>query len=100
MFSLKSITKLTGGIKSVRSVLSKVPSLSGLTFPPQVQAGLAVAKVFGVNLPSTPSALAKSIFKKDIDSEISGISRKVDTTLSGIESKIDNIKIDKIDWLL
>lgn len=104
-FSVRAITSAVGGIKSVRSVLDRVPTLSNLTFPPQVQVGIKVAGVFGINLPSSPAELASRILGRDIDKNISSLKGRIDSLLNGALGKIDKLEntikdITRIDWLL
>lgn len=104
-FSVRSITSAVGGIKSVRSVLDRVPTLSSLTFPPQVQMGIRVAGMLGINIPSSPSELARKILGRDIDKDISSLKGRIDKLLNGALGGVDKLEsvvrdITKIDWLL
>lgn len=97
MFKLKALTK---GISSVRGLLNKAPSLSSLAFPPQIQAGIKVAGLLGINVPNSPSALATSIFKRDIDKTVKGLQQVALGKLDILEERVKSTSIDKIDWLL
>jgi hypothetical protein len=96
MFKLKSITK---GLSSVRSVLSKAPSISSFAFPPQIQAGIKVANMIGINVPSSPSALLQGVLKRDVDKDIAALQKLTLNTVDDIESTVTT-NIEKIDWLL
>lgn len=86
----KSVTgiakKLTGKTGGFTSILKANPSLMSIALPPQVQAGLAVAKTVGSYLDiEVPS-----------QAEIEGtVSSKLDTALEGIQSDVV-ARLDKV----
>lgn len=102
--SVRAITSAVGGIKSVRSVLDRVPALSSLTFPPQVQMGIQVAGMLGIKLPNSPAELARRILGRDVDKDIMSLKGRIDKALDGVLNGITRIEritdITKIDWLL
>lgn len=103
MFNISSIAKAaTGSISGFRQVLNTQPSLSTFVLPPQVQAGVKIASLLGVKLP-TPEQLIQDVYKSTQD-----IRRDVDKVLVGLEGTITKVPTDKtvstvinsIDWLL
>jgi hypothetical protein len=116
IFNFKSITGVAkqalGATSQFRTILEAAPNLSKFTFPPQVQAGIAVAGVFGIKLPGTPQAAVDLILGKgkvdnilgslkNTSTRLDGVIGQITVKINGVEKTANSVSdvLNSIDWL-
>lgn len=89
LLPIKLAKSVLGKVGSFKKVLSAVPNLSGLAFPPQVQIGLKVAGMIGLKVPSEDK------IRQIVSGKISGILEPISKILGKGEEYAK--KIESLD---
>lgn len=111
MFKAKSLTGIakvaTGKVSDFRKVLDLNPGLSPFKYPPQIQAGIKVASVFGIKVPTEQELIGLANGK--IQTVLGSLKRPLEQAITVVEGKLQTVTkaagtveevLNKIDWLL
>lgn len=103
-----------GKTADFRKILDAAPSLTSLTFPPQISLAIKAANSIGLGLPSTPQEAVQRILGstqpidnilgslKNTTSQVEGVLGQVTIKVDGITKAAGTVEetLNSIDWLL